>query len=445
MSAEDARKIFEAGCDAVKPGRFMPRFIRRSGTGFRLGEQVYERSVFHKIYLLSMGKASVAMALELQAVMGDLVDEGIVVTKAGHVLPGLQWPVIEAGHPVPDGESIRAGKAITEMVSKAGEKDLLIVLVSGGASALVADLPEKSSLDMLQDLFKSLLHCGASIEEMNTVRKHFSRIKGGQLARLAFPARIHQFVLSDVPGDDLSVIASGPFYPDGTGFADCNRILQKYALAEQLALPLKQSLEAGLQNKIPDTPKPGDPIFENIFHHLVATNAIAMQAAAAQASALGYHVEQIGKQLSGEISQTAVSLLRDIMIKEHSAPTCYIAGGETTVTIKNDTAGKGGRNQEFVLSALQFLLREEYEGRLVGWPVVLSGGTDGSDGPTDATGAVLDGNLVKTMKSLQLDPAPFLAAHDAWHFFHATGGLIVTGPTQTNVMDLVVILIHTTR
>lgn len=429
----------------MKPGRFMPRFIRRSGQLFWLGEQGYNRASFEHVYLVSMGKASVAMALELQCRMGDLVDEGIVVTKTGHLKPGLQWPAIEAGHPVPDEKSILAGKAVMELVSKAGGKDLLIVLVSGGASALVADLPDNSSLDMLQILFKSLLHSGASIEEMNTVRKHFSLIKGGQLARHAFPARVHQFVLSDVPGDDLSVIASGPFYPDATSFEDCNRILQKYELADHLQPALKQWLYKGLQRLIPDTPKSGDPVFDNITHHLVATNAIAMKAAAIQAEALGYDVTLVEKQLSGECRETAVDLLREITGKTHHKPSCYIAGGETTVTINTDSSGKGGRNQEFVLSALQFLLVGEKAGQLAGWPVVLSCGTDGSDGPTDAAGAVIDECLVHRMKSLQLDASTFLDRHDAWHFFEATGGLIITGPTQTNVMDLVIILVHTTR
>lgn len=422
----------------------MPLFIQRSGQSFWLGEQGYNRDSFEKVYLVSMGKASVAMALELQALMGDLVDEGIVVTREGHWLPGLQWPLIVAGHPVPDENSIRAGMAVKALVSKAGEKDLLIVLVSGGASALVADLPDNCNLDMLQALFRDLLHSGAAIDEMNTVRKHFSLLKGGQLARLAFPARIHQFVLSDVPGDDLSVIASGPFYPDASSFEDCDRVLHKYDLADHLQVPLKQWLEAGLQHKIPDTPKPGDPVFDSIVHHLVATNTIAMKAAAQKAEALGYDVVLVERSLSGECRDAAVTLLREIRADLHPRPACYIAGGETTVTIRKDNRGKGGRNQEFVLSALRFLLEEEKAGRLAGWPVVLSCGTDGSDGPTDAAGAVIDEHLVHRMHSLQLDAGKFLEAHDAWHFFEATGGLVITGPTQTNVMDLVVILVHRT-
>ena len=445
MSAEKARKIFDAGCDAVKPHRFMPRFIRRSGNVFWLGQQVYDRGDFGQVYMLSMGKASVAMALELQALMGDLITAGVVVTKYGHLVPGLQWPVIEAGHPVPDANSVQAGEAVKSMLSKVGGKDLLIVLVSGGASSLVADIPPNGNLQVLQRLFLELLHSGASIEEMNTVRKHFSGMKGGQLARLAFPARIHQFVLSDVPGDDLSVIASGPFYADSTSFEDCRRVLQKYDLEAQLQSPLKRWLEAGLQQMIPDTPKPGDPVFDNIFHHLVATNAVAMEAAALEAAALGYEVKMVGKPLSGECRDTAVDLLREIIKTTHHRPTCYIAGGETTVTIQQGSNGKGGRNQEFVLSALQFLLSEEKAGKLAQWPVVLSGGTDGSDGVTDAAGAVFDEAMVGRIKSLQLDLKRFLDRHDAWHFFDAAGGLIHTGPTQTNVMDLVVVLVHSSR
>lgn len=445
MSAENARKIFDAGCDAVKPHRFMPRFIRRSGNLFWLGQQEYDRNSFGHIYMVSMGKAAVAMALELQALLGDLIAEGIVVTKYGHRVPGLHWPVIEAGHPIPDENSVLAGEAVKTLLSKVGGKDLLIVLVSGGASSLVADIPPNGNLQVLQQLFRELLHSGASIEEMNTVRKHFSGIKGGQLARLAFPARIHQFILSDVPGDDLSVIASGPFYADSTSYGDCQRILQKYGLADQLQSSLKQWLEEGLKGIVPDTPKPGDPVFDNILHHLVATNSLAMKAAAIQAAALGYEVKLLENPLAGECRDTAVALLREIMQNSHQQPACYIAGGETTVTIEPGSRGKGGRNQEFVLSALQYLLTREKEGRLLQWPVVLSCGTDGSDGVTDAAGAVLDQDLADRVKSLQLDVSSYLHRHDAWHFFETAGGLIHTGPTQTNVMDLVVVLVHTNR
>jgi hydroxypyruvate reductase len=436
MSRFDAISIFRAACAAVLPEGSLPAFIKKTATGFLLDDKHYSRENFNRVKVLAMGKAASSMALVTHELLDDLITDGLVVTKTGHALPGIPWPIIEAGHPVPDQNSVDAGRSVTNFLSGLNEDDLLIVLTSGGASSLVSDLPANAILADLQKLFTALLLSGANIREMNTVRKHLSIMKGGQLARLVYPATVHNFVLSDVPGDDLSTIASGPFFPDNGTFSDAADVLHKYGLYEEMPAPLLHRIEAGLEGRIADTPGEGDRIFDRVYHHLVATNRIAMEAAAREAHKLGYRVLNSSSQLEGECRFTAANMVNEISQLEIDVPTCVIAGGETTVTINGQ--GKGGRNQEFALSALNALLQID----TVNWPVILSGGTDGSDGPTDAAGAIVDALLVEQMWRFGLDTGPFLENNDSWHFFAALDGLLITGPTQTNVMDLVIILLQ---
>jgi hydroxypyruvate reductase len=307
---------------------------------------------------------------------------------------------------------------------------MVIALISGGASALMVDCPPGVSLPELQQVFARLLACGADIAEMNIVRKHLSPgIKGGQLVRSAFPATLISFILSDVPGDRLDSIASGPTVPDTSTFKDAWEILKKYDLIQSLPLSIRDWLNNGVAGNIPDTPKPGDKIFDNSHNFLIGSNHIALQAAKAKSEELGYNTSILSESLTGEARFKAAEVVKLAQKYTGPRPACLLLGGETTVTIKGE--GTGGRNQEFALAALVALKNASSV------PVILAAGTDGTDGPTPAAGAVIDEETLKTA----LNPKLYLEENNSYNFFLQAGGHIITGPTQTNVMDVVVVLI----
>jgi hydroxypyruvate reductase len=448
MNSDSAGSIFQAGVEAVLPSVFMPAFLDKKELAIRIGENWFQRGDFRRLVLLAMGKAASAMALEAKKMLGDWVDEALVVTKHDHALAELSWPQLEAGHPVPDDKSFEAGARIRNLVGSLQRQDLLLVLLSGGASALVADLPGGCSQEELQQFYQSLLASGASISEMNAVRKHFSLIKGGQLARLAGGATIEAGVLSDVPGDDLSVIASGPFFPDNSSIADVEQLLYRFGITEQMPVCMSRHFEKLKSDPLLETPKPGDPLFDRVRHHLLATNQLALQACADKALALGYEPIVFQAPLEGEARELGLPFLQQCISQMEQykkagdlAPRCFLAGGETTVTLTG--SGKGGRNQELILSVLVNCLKSaELFDQLNSYSfAILSGGTDGTDGPTDAAGAVLDEHLLNKIRKNGPDPQSFLTNQDAYTFFSSTGGLVKTGPTQTNVMDLLIILL----
>jgi glycerate 2-kinase len=434
VSGKNAISIFNAGCAAVQPDVLVPPFVEMQEEYFRIGKKKYYGSEINHVYMVAIGKAAPSMAYAVQRILGERITDALVISKDEHHQPGLQWPVFEAGHPVPDERSLTAGKLVTELADRCSRKDLLLVLISGGSSSLVSDLIGEMDLSALRKLSELLLHSGATIAEINSVRKHLSLLKGGQLARAAFPAAVHSLVLSDVLGDDLSVIASGPTFPDSSTFGDALAVIQKYNLRNLVTPGIISWLENGLAGHIQETPKPGDAIFEKVINQLIGTNEVAISAAAEAARKLGYEVSFINEMLSGESRQQAVEIITTVMKTKVSKPTCFIAGGETTVTIRG--SGKGGRNQEFVLAAVASLLKE----MPVSFPVILSGGTDGTDGPTDAAGAVADEDLFNRVKESGIDPESYLINNDAYHFFQQMNGLLVTGPTNTNVMDLLIII-----
>ncbi|SJZ41201.1 glycerate 2-kinase [Chitinophaga eiseniae] len=386
-----------------------------------------------RLIVLGAGKASAAMAQELEKVLeGHIRPEGFVVTKYGHALPLQHLELLEAGHPVPDEHSLEASRRFLETAAAAGENDLVILLLSGGASALLADVPEGSSLADVQQLFTLLLNSGAGIHEMNIVRKHLSKIKGGWLAQNIYPATLCTLVLSDVVGDDLSVIGSGPAVPDPSTFADAMAILEKYRLPEQLPLSLRRYLSDGVAGIVPDTPKAGDASFSRVHHYLAGTNHIALQAAADKAHSLGYHTQVLASDTTGDAHTVAATLAAAALTYEGPRPACLLAGGETTVQVTGN--GKGGRNQQLALAAAIALAGHE-------GITLLSAGTDGTDGPTNAAGAIADNHTLERATALQLDAQDFLQRQDAWTFFSKAGGLLITGPTQTNVMDLMIVLL----
>lgn len=433
MSRHDATGIFLAGVKSVQPSGFIPAHIRIYNKSIFIGSTEIELSSFNNLYVAAAGKAASAMAQETEKILSTRIKSGLVITKYEHTIPLHTFTTIEAGHPVPDENSIKGGNALLNFFKQTREDDLIIMLVSGGASALVADCPPGIILKDIKETVQLLLQCGASIDEINTVRKHLSLLKGGQLVKYT-NARIFSLILSDVPGDDLSIIASGLTVADKSTFEDAWNIVDKYRLSNLLPDNVRTWLQHGINNSIPDTPKPGDKIFDNVTNIIVANNAIAIKASAVKAKQLGYSVQLASPILSGEASTRAVEFIKKLNTL-NDKKLCLLMGGETTVTIKGK--GKGGRNQEFVLAALcESKTNQNVSFRNI---TILSGGTDGTDGPTDAAGALADEKLADQLKS---DPCTYLADNDAYHFFKEENGLLITGPTQTNVMDIVIGLIN---
>lgn len=434
MLHNDATTIFRAGVKAVQPAGFIPAHITVAGSSMHIGASEIDLSAFDDLYVAAAGKAASAMAEEVQKILGSRIKAGLVITKYHHAIPLHNITTIEAGHPVPDEHSIKAGNALSGLFEQAGENDIIIMLVSGGASALVADCPPGITLHDVQETVQLLLGCGASIDEINTIRKHLSLLKGGQLIKHT-RAKIISLILSDVPGDDLSVIASGLTVADKSTFEEAWNIIDKYTLGHLLPQSIYGWLQKGVNKIIPDTPKPGDRIFERVSNYIVANNAIALQACAEKAEQLGYSVQILSPSLSGEASAQAVFFLKELHKYSGNKKTCLLWGGETTVTIKGK--GKGGRNQEFALAAL--CAAKNNADLTLKNITILSGGTDGTDGPTDAAGAVINEQAASFASP---DPCIYLADNDAYHFFKQAGGLLITGPTQTNVMDIVIGLIN---
>jgi hydroxypyruvate reductase len=343
---------------------------------------------------------------------------------------------VEAGHPLPDENGMAGAKKIMELLSDSREEDLVISLISGGGSALLPLPAADITLVQKQNLTRELLACGASIHEINAVRKHISLTKGGQMARAAFPATVVNLMLSDVVGDNLDVIASGPFVPDSSTFGDVSGILKKYDLKD-IPETIRRHIETGVKGDISETPKENDPIFDKVYNIIVGSNIIALEAARVRAEDLGYNTIILSSLLEGEtkiVSAFHCSIAKEILKtgRPIPAPACVISGGETTVTIKGE--GLGGRNQEFCLAAalgLQDIDRDV---------VILSGGTDGNDGPTDAAGAVIDQLSVERGQDLGVDAWEYLKNNNSYHYFQKTGELLITGPTNTNVMDVRLIL-----
>lgn len=435
------RRILEAALAAVDPDRAVRRFVRRRGTTLRIGRRSYDLAAIKRIFIIGAGKAAAPMASALEAILGDRISAGIVNVKYGYTHSLTRVQLVEAGHPLPDDAGRRATEAMLELVSGVTADDLVLAVLSGGGSALLPAPAAPVTLEEKVQVTELLLRSGATIQEINTVRKHLSRIKGGGLARAAAPARVAAIVLSDVVGDSIDAIASGPAAPDPTTFADARAILERYGLEDRVAPRILQRLREGADGRIPETAKPGDPIFRRVHVAIIGSNQIAATAAVRTAAALGYNTLLLTTCLEGEAREAARVLAgvgrstRAVGIPS-SPPACLIAGGETTVTVHG--AGKGGRCQEFALSAAL---------AIDGWPdvVVAAFGTDGTDGPTDAAGAIADGATIDRARELGLSARRALAANDAYPFFAALDDLIVTGPTNTNVNDLYLVFVGVTR
>jgi len=390
---------------------------------------------YRRVVVAGMGKAALAMAGMVEQQLGEQIAEGAVVVPHGHTQtppphcpPPRRIEVLEAGHPVPDEHSVQAARRILALAEDCAEDDLLLVLISGGGSSLCADFEPPVTLADAQQTFRLLLESGADIHQINTVRKHLSRIGGGRLARAAAPADVLALVISDVVGDDLSVIASGPTVPDPTTFAEAIAVLRRYDLWHRVPESVRVRLEAGVTDPSLETPKPADPRFARVVTRLIGTNRRALEAAADEARQRGYSVRIVTDRLTGEAREVAPRLVTALRNVRDDRPVCLLWGGETTVTVRG--SGRGGRNQELALAAT--LAMEGWDAEAV----LLSGGTDGRDGPTDAAGAWATPDTAARAHACGMDPRAYLDNNDAYTFFKALDQLLFTGPTHTNVMDV---------
>jgi len=382
---------------------------------------------YARVFLLGAGKASGAMAAAAEDVLGDRVAGGFVVVKDGDGSRLRRVEIAEVGHPVPDTRGLAASARLLDVARGAGEDDLVLFLVSGGCSALTPAPAPPITLAEKQEVTRLLLASGAVIAELNAVRKHLSVFKGGQLARAAAPASVLTLALSDVIGDPLDVIASGPTAPDPSTFADALEVLARRGLASRVPASVSRRLEAGRAGEIQETPKPGDPLFQRVSNVVIGNNALVTDAAVAAARRLGYTTELATRELQGEARDVAREFVAQA--RRLPPPACLIAGGETTVTVRGK--GKGGRCQEFALAAALELSPTD---RIA----ILAAGTDGTDGPTDATGAIVDAASVARGSAAGVDVRRTLDDNDAYRFLHASGDLLVSGPTRTNLLDLYV-------
>jgi hydroxypyruvate reductase len=377
------------------------------------------------------------MAAAVEEAWGDRITDGVVAVKDGYTVPTRQVRLLEAGHPVPDERGAAAARQIHALAQSAAADDVVLVLVSGGGSALTPAPVPPITLGDKQAMTRLLLTVGATINQLNAIRKHCSLLKGGQLARAAAPARVEALLLSDVVGDPLDVIASGPTSPDVSTFAEALDILDRFALRERAPQSIVQRLEQGVRGQLPETPKPGDPLFARVRNTVIGNNALVVEAAAARARELGFTPHVLTRSLEGEAREVArqfVQMARAIRAGRGpvTPPACVIGGGETTVTVKG--RGKGGRCQEFALAAALDMegLRDV---------VMLAAGTDGTDGPTEAAGAMVDGESVARARARGADPAASLAENDSHDLLVGIGDLVTTGPTNTNLLDLYLALV----
>ena len=433
-------EIYRSALEAVDPEKAVLNSLKRDGDKLIIGDRSYNLKQLRRILLVGTGKAGVPMARAVEQVLGDRLRRGVVVVAQGHGGRLGKVQVVEAGHPEPDASGARGAQEILGLLEEElSEQDLLLVVVSGGGSALLpAPVPE-ISLEEKKKATATLLNCGATIHEINALRKHLSRIKGGHFILHTRGARVAALMLSDVTGDDVTSIASGLTAPDPTTFSDCLEIIRRYEIGNELPEAILEYLWAGASGGKEETPKPGDPCFEAVQNLVVANNVSALQAAARKSRSLGFSPLILSSSIQGNTEDAAkihVSIAREALSSHNpiSPPCCLISGGETTVRVTG--TGKGGRSQHFVLCCAREIADWET-------PAILfaSLGSDGTDGPTDAAGAYCSPETVRRAHLKGLSIAEHLERYDSYHFFQKLKDLIVTGPTLTNVMDLRFVLI----
>ena len=433
----DAREIFNAALTAADPAKAVSRHLRVDGDVIDINGRLYYLRSYRKVFVVGAGKASAQMCRAVADLVGDWLYDGIIIVKYGYAVPVKKIAIIEAGHPIPDENGLIATEQLVDLLRQTTSEDLVINLISGGGSALLCTPADGVSFHEKQEITRRLIGCGAPIGEINTIRKHISKVKGGLLAKLAYPSSLFSVILSDVVGDSISAIASGPTAPDPSTFSDCQVIVDRYKLRTEEFGSIARLIEQGSAGEIEETPKPGDPIFNNVLNVLIGSNRVAVIAAKERAASLGYSVKVVDDLAEGEATELAVAhaaIVKEIYLSAAvRRPACVISGGEATVTLRGD--GLGGRNQEFALATAL-----EIDG--LDGIVALIGGTDGTDGTSEAAGGIVDGGTVRRGKTHGLDARDYLSRNDSYHFLRATDDLLVTGPTFTNVMDLRLFIIQ---
>lgn len=443
MSKSNIIDIFQSALRAADPYRAVLKHCSLDGDLLSAGGAAYDLKKFRRVIVIGAGKGTAPMAQAAEDVLGDRINEGLIIVKYGHTRPLRKIIQREAAHPLPDDAGMRATIEIRDLVKGAGEDTLVVCLLSGGASSLLVAPAAGLGLRDKRETTKALLEAGATIDELNTVRKHLSAIKGGRLAEAAFPATITTVILSDVIGDRLDVIASGPTVPDSTTFRDALNVVHRHGLEDKITPAVFSLLHLGVAGVVPETPKSGEIFFQRTRNVVVGGIKQSLDAARDRATELGFETTVITAELQGE-AREAARLLASKALEVKSAfragdkPRCLLAGGETTVAVRGK--GTGGRNQEFALAfALETAGREGI--------TMLSAGTDGTDGPTDAAGAMVDGRTTARAREHGLEPGAYLENNDSYSFFRdydaRTGeqAHLKTGPTGTNVMDVQIVTV----
>jgi glycerate 2-kinase len=427
----DVLDAVESAIKSVMPENLLEAKLKLSGGKLYVAGDVFDLAGFDQIYVVGGGKACVGMVRQLNRMLGDLITGGEVAAPIERETWMGRVRINPASHPIPDEKSVGATQRILDLASKATSRTLYLVLISGGASAMLSCPREGITVEDKAEITRSLLKCGANIDEINTVRKHLSKIKGGQLQKLLYPATTVALIISDVVGDRLDVIASGPTVPDPTTFNDAYGVLRKYGLVESAPPRVLSLLEKGVSGLVEDTPKPGDPIFSLANNYIIGSNRDACMAAWASLQSKGYTPLILTTRMQGEAREVAKFLAGLGASRSHPPFDAFVLGGETTVTLRG--RGVGGRNQELCLSALIALNG--------GGDVVLASvGTDGVDGFTEAAGAIIDTNTYSDAVSKRVSPEQYLDNNDSGTFFKRVGGAVITGPTGTNVSDIVVVV-----
>ena len=431
-----ARLIWQAALNAGNPATCLRHFLQIKDRALTVAGRTIP--IAGRIIAIGTGKASAKMAQVTEGILGDRITDGLVVTKYGHGLPLERVRLIEAAHPIPDAAGVDAVLATRTLLKDLSADDIVLCLISGGGSALWPSPAPGITLEEKQEVTNLLLRAGATIRELNAVRKHLSDMKGGQLARWAFPARVISLIMSDIVGDPIDFIASGPTSPDTTSFSDALSIVQKYRIHVPQAV--SERFQNGERGQIPETPKPGDPVFDRVENYIIANNRLLVDAAAGKARELSFNTQIIATGIEGEAKDVGGvfgAISREIAESGNPVPrpACVLAAGETTVTVKGH--GTGGRNQEMALAWAMTMA-----GRPVSEPSCFASvASDGSDGPTSAAGGLVDSFTCDRASELGLVPVKFLIENDSFNFLKATGDLIITGPTHTNLMDLQILLV----
>ena len=434
---ESAKEIFLQALKAADPYIGVENAVSVDEDNIVIDGETYPADYYKRVVVVGAGKASARMGQAIEDILGERISDGWINTKYGHAVSLKRINVHECGHPVPDEQGIEGTKNIINLLSGADRHTLIICLLSGGGSALMPAPAGAISLGEKQEVTRLLLNTGAKIEELNAVRKHMSKIKGGGMARLAAPARLHVLILSDVIGDKLDTIASGPAVADNSTYKECVDIFNRYKILSSLPEHIEERFRRGSCGRIPETAKKDDPYLKAVRNTIIGNSRLSVRAAREKAADMGFNPMVLTTVLEGEASEMGIlfaCLAQEIAASGNPipAPACVIAGGETTVTVRGN--GKGGRNQEMALSAALHLSG-------ISDVAFLSGGTDGTDGPTDAAGGIVDGNTVNEGNDKKQDICNYLENNNSYEYLKSVDGLLMTGPTGTNVMDIQILLV----